>query len=550
MSIGRRLKYYRKKRGFTQEYVADMLGIKSNNYNKYESGERNPKEERIMALIKILDVSYDNLVRGEEAITIDLLNSHLRGAVLGNIDSFYAFSSDFHACTNVSHSIIEHLRHWENLFNESYSLFHDEFIDEPTIASLVELDRRYKRTFEFNRYHKEGSGESIEHLEDEHMLGNEQMDDEVMYRLAFCVATEKYLDLSPGQPLCVDCILSDTRNYLDKDNMNDEDTLKAFAVLVLAPFLSHLLETLEFIAMNSSDIDDFTDAFLFGGLSSTGLMNLEEDSWEEDTENLPTVNNVVDNEHSMQDKLFFNWMCCVRTLPFLATMGDLECWVDMPGNEQGDFRLKYLYDIMRTLDLTMKAAHNVQFLRELDNEGGRKETHYLVFSIVQNMSGAMKACKNNEGGVGESSYLSIYYAAFCLSMSTFTFGNFNKNTLLTEMDGMVEHSMGHVRANAITASRVAGYSQEQYLLNDMDLITDKKTSELKADMDSYGPIWNDFISMLKGLGCDYWADLYADIFAKSFALTEDDLKELDRRLEVPRDIQEQGAAAVGEYLKR
>ena len=47
-------------------------------------------------------------------------------------------------------------------------------------------------------------------------------------------------------------------------------------------------------------------------------------------------------------------------------------------------------------------------------------------------------------------------------------------------------------------------------------------------------------------GCSYWGNLYIDIFEKNFELDEE---ALERRVNVPPEIQEQGAAAVANYLK-
>ena len=66
MSISARIKYFRNIKGLSQENVAMMLGIKSTNYAKYESGERTPKHERLVQIAKILDTDIVALETGFE----------------------------------------------------------------------------------------------------------------------------------------------------------------------------------------------------------------------------------------------------------------------------------------------------------------------------------------------------------------------------------------------------------------------------------------------------------------------------------------------------
>ena len=61
----------------------------------------------------------------------------------------------------------------------------------------------------------------------------------------------------------------------------------------------------------------------------------------------------------------------------------------------------------------------------------------------------------------------------------------------------------------------------------------------------YGKIWDIFIEALESEGCAYWGKLYKIIFNSGFGL---DKKALDRRINVPKEIRTQGAAAVASFL--
>lgn len=57
-----KLKMLRKKKGLTQQEVADCFGIKQPIYQKWESGNRKPSYENLSMLACIFDVSIDYLL--------------------------------------------------------------------------------------------------------------------------------------------------------------------------------------------------------------------------------------------------------------------------------------------------------------------------------------------------------------------------------------------------------------------------------------------------------------------------------------------------------
>lgn len=267
MALHKRLKYYRTKNGLTQESVANVLEIKTSNYAKYESGERNPKSDRIAQLSKILDTSYSNLIYGEESIAIDLLNSHIRGAAIGDIDGFYSFYEVFD--DGVLCEVRNYLVGWNDVIKRYFGDLHTELLEDCTLHSIAELNNRYKQSLgNFNQFHYRANNKEPEQLVDEHMLGHENLTDDTIYKVAFCVAVANYIDLSGvSGSFSVDFILPDMREYLGNKDLSDESTLQSFAILVLIPFLSHILDTLEFIKANNSNINDFANYFLYQALT-------------------------------------------------------------------------------------------------------------------------------------------------------------------------------------------------------------------------------------------------------------------------------------------
>ena len=245
---------------------------------------------------------------------------------------------------------------------------------------------------------------------------------------------------------------------------------------------------------------------------------------------------------SMQEKQFFTWICCTRVLPFIAYMGNLNCWINIPGNTKGDFRQNYLYAILRSVDMAAKTAHSILNSSDFHNDGGRKETHTAASLVIENMSMAFET-------IPKYSAFVAYYASYsaCMANYCFDFDLCNRENEQEFLEKLVNHCVYHANWAAEAASRDAGNPLEQIFINDCMQIKNK-TAILPNDTGFYGSVWNNFVTSLNEMNCEYWVRLYTDIFAKGFALTDDDLKELDRRLNIPSDIRKQGAAAVAQYL--
>lgn len=76
------LKSLRKEHGWTQQDVADMLGIERSTYTRYETGSTEPNFDVLERLSQIFDVSADVLI-GKSAIPT--ISGGLRIPVLGDV---------------------------------------------------------------------------------------------------------------------------------------------------------------------------------------------------------------------------------------------------------------------------------------------------------------------------------------------------------------------------------------------------------------------------------------------------------------------------------
>lgn len=80
--FGERLRSARERRGFTQEQLAEMVGITASRESEYESGRFAPQLEKAAKLAVALEVSLDALVGRDTAeATEDIRDPKLRASV-------------------------------------------------------------------------------------------------------------------------------------------------------------------------------------------------------------------------------------------------------------------------------------------------------------------------------------------------------------------------------------------------------------------------------------------------------------------------------------
>ena len=62
MNIGEKIKNFRKMRGLTQNYIAEVMGVTCQAVSKWEKGDCMPDITRLPLLAKALGVSVDDLL--------------------------------------------------------------------------------------------------------------------------------------------------------------------------------------------------------------------------------------------------------------------------------------------------------------------------------------------------------------------------------------------------------------------------------------------------------------------------------------------------------
>lgn len=82
--LGSRLYYFRKLKDFSQEYMADRLGVTQSTYSRWESGEVVPKLDMLKQAAEILEVQEQQLLTSESFV----LSQHNNTNVAGYIQNF------------------------------------------------------------------------------------------------------------------------------------------------------------------------------------------------------------------------------------------------------------------------------------------------------------------------------------------------------------------------------------------------------------------------------------------------------------------------------
>ncbi|GHU59298.1 hypothetical protein FACS1894133_5760 [Clostridia bacterium] len=224
-NISQRIKYYRRKKGLTMDAIASALGIRTDNYAKYESGIRNPKDDRIIALSKILGVSYNALNEGVEQRFVDLLSRHAISAALGSVESFNAFYSDMKMSSEAYDVIAEFFNRGDCYFSANDTEYYCKYIENPNLDSMIAMYSAYKS-------HSEKAEKWV-----------------------FCTAVYNYLENN------------DTEMILREagEKSGNLDPLQFFAINVFIPYLSFIIEAVDLCT--NTTIDDFENAFLYDALT-------------------------------------------------------------------------------------------------------------------------------------------------------------------------------------------------------------------------------------------------------------------------------------------
>jgi len=200
-------------------------------------------------------------------------------------------------------------------------------------------------------------------------------------------------------------------------------------------------------------------------------------------------------ELSIKEVIAFGWRCSVRALPILGAKGNFHYWKE-------DKRRIYLYKIFRAIDVTCLA--NKAFDDAADARAAFDNAR-AAFTEVR------AVFDDNGGGIADH-------------------------------DNKAAGAAGSAGAGAGGAAEKL--KMQNIILQDLEDTIAKKKPQISIE--DYGAVWENFQKALKKENCEYWGKFYQHIFENNF---EFDVKEVEKRLNVPEEFRKQGADIVANYLE-
>ncbi len=86
MEMGETLRYLRDSKGFSQEYVGDLLGIKQSSYSAYENGKADMPVSYLRILADFYGVTADYILgRTDYSVFPDIMQARIGDATAGKL---------------------------------------------------------------------------------------------------------------------------------------------------------------------------------------------------------------------------------------------------------------------------------------------------------------------------------------------------------------------------------------------------------------------------------------------------------------------------------
>jgi len=204
---------------------------------------------------------------------------------------------------------------------------------------------------------------------------------------------------------------------------------------------------------------------------------------------------------SREQKSYFTWLCSIRAVPFLCVDGGFSFW--------GEKKFVHLKSVFYVHDICAAFTH-------------ADATMFAVILCTRAASRAADAASHDDA-------LAARAAA---------------RTATRAFKAADAAALAIYAAYATHDDFVC--SVKKILHSDLDIIESNSVpSDLNNDISIYGDQWKNFLDALKDIDCAYWAKQYEKLFENHFV---PNLEEIKRRLEVPNNISDKGAAAIAKHM--
>lgn len=112
MQIGTRLRQLRESKGYSQQNVADHLGMEQPNYQKFESDKAQPKLDLLEKLAGFYNIPLTDLISPDKnTVHIQNNNHNHNGVVIGDAELFQLCIKSKDEIIKAKDELIRHLEH-------------------------------------------------------------------------------------------------------------------------------------------------------------------------------------------------------------------------------------------------------------------------------------------------------------------------------------------------------------------------------------------------------------------------------------------------------
>jgi hypothetical protein len=202
--------------------------------------------------------------------------------------------------------------------------------------------------------------------------------------------------------------------------------------------------------------------------------------------------------------VFFTWLCSVRVLPLLGVDRSLFHWKEKE-------RQKHTYDILKALDIVY--AYTTGDSYEFEHE-----------DIYNSLCATFEFDTTKIVAKPVAVAIKVVFAD-----TTASYVDEIIACLIKTCDIAKSHNIDLIKI----------------FHDDIECIKSGILGKLNNSTEIYGVCWDNLRYCFSDMNCNYWIDLYIDVFKNGFQL---DKKALEQRLNVPKEIQKQGSKAVADFI--
>jgi len=228
------------------------------------------------------------------------------------------------------------------------------------------------------------------------------------------------------------------------------------------------------------------------------------------------------NAMKKEQVVFFSWLSAIRALPFIGYKGNFAFWT-------GKLRMKYLYAFFYSLDLIW--YNKFPSILKINNiaigDAARIATRTVDRDVI----------------TGAYTHVDTVHSAYATAYAVESI-KYSAESASSYVDTVNDAIYAASAASSVYTKAKRKDFYKILLEYSIAILNGQKTFDTHLEL--YGEVWDNFQQALKNEGCSYWGKVYQELFDNSFEVDEGALK---LRMRVPKEIQDQGAAEVANYLE-